>query len=295
MLLLLISTFLIGISTPIAGLLIKDHDPLVFALYFLVSLIIIQLPFVVSRWREMVALFKRKKEMGLLFAGAMNATFLYWSEFSSLKVGLPVSHVTFLSLTVPTWVMFHEYLSGRGRASSLKKVVVAMVGSLILIVPSVGENFTMGHLLPISTSFFMAAFLISSKKSQEAGIAPIVVSFFNDVLALLAIMALIISQDKISLIQMPENVENIFLYAGMIELVPALAFLYGLRTTKVDTASLIMVIEPVIFGVIAIMVNFNQIGLPFLIGAFLITIATLPNFTMSMRKIRVIYAFNMFK
>jgi drug/metabolite transporter (DMT)-like permease len=294
MLLILISTFLIGISTPLAALLIKDHDPLVFAFYFLFALLIIQLPFIFRKWSEIKTLVF-KKEFNLLITGSLIATFQYWCEFSSLKVGLPVSHLAFLTLTVPTWVMFYEFIRGRGRSSSLNKVLVAIVGSLALIIPTVGSSFTLGHLLPIMTSFFMAAFLISSKRSQEAGISPLVISFFNDLLALIAISFIILAQNKQSLITVPENTVGIFLFAIIVGLLPGLTFLYGLRTTKLNTASILMVIEPIVFGIMALMVNYDELGILFYLGAILITLSTLPNFSSSVRKIRVIYALNMFK
>lgn len=291
MLLLLISTFLIGISTPLAALLLEDHDPLVFAFYFLSALIVIQVPFVIKKWSEVKALVF-KSEFKFVLAGSLIATGQYWSEFSSLTVGLPVSHVAFLTLTVPTWVMFYEYVSGSGKASSTNKVLFAMIGSVVMIVPTVGDTFTAGHLLPILTSFFMAAFLIASKRSQEAGISPMVISFFNDFLALFFIGGLILVQGKQSLVTFPSNASGIFLYAAVIGLLPGLTFLYGLRTTKLKTASVIMILEPVVFGVIAMVVNFDQLGAAFVVGAITITLSTLPEFSNSLRKIRVIYAFN---
>jgi drug/metabolite transporter (DMT)-like permease len=295
MLLLLISAFLVGVSTPLAALLVEDHDPLVFAFYFLTALLVIQIPFIFRKWDEIKALIG-KKEFGLVVTGSLIATCQYWCEFSSLKVGLPVSHVAFLTLTVPTWVMFYEYVRGRGQFSSVNKVIIALIGSLALILPTVGDQFTPGHLLPILTSFFMAAFLITSKKSQEAGISPLVVSFFNDLLALIGISVLIIINGKTHLVVVPANASGIALYAAIIGLLPGLFFLYGLRSTKLITASTIIIIEPIIFGIVAITINFNEIGLNFILGAIAISVSSMPDSVFAMvRKARLVYVLNAFK
>ncbi len=296
MFLLLLSTFLVAISVPLAALLVKDLDPLVFAFFFLLLLILIQLPFMYRKWNEIKNL-SWKKELPLLSISGLVATLFYWCEFSSLKVGLPVSHVSFLTLTVPAWVIFYEYTQGSGSVWSVNKLIMAILGSIIMILPEVGGSFSLGHILPVITSFLMAAFLISSKKSQDAGISPLVCSFFNDLLAFGGVSLLILLNGKQQMVShLPSNLGGIFLYALVIGLLPGLTMLYGLRKTKLLTAATVIMIEPIVFGIIAVALNADLLGLNFLIGAVLITLSNMPdNFFYVLRKVRVIYALNTFK
>lgn len=296
MFLLLLSTFLVGISVPIAAILVKNQDALVFAFFFLLILILVQLPFMYRKRKEILNL-KLNKEIPLLAISGFVATLFYWCEFSSLKVGLPVSHVSFLTLTVPAWVIFYEYTQGSGTVWSVNKLLMAVAGSVVMILPEAGGTFTLGHTLPVFTSFLMAVFLISSKKSQDEGISPLVCSFFNDLLALGGVSALLFMHGQEKMVTtIPDNIGGIFLYALIIGLLPGLTMLYGLRKTKLMTAATVIMIEPVVFGILAVILNVDLLGLNFLIGAVLITLSNMPdNFFYVLKKVRVIYALNTFK
>ncbi|MBA2404849.1 MAG: EamA family transporter, partial [Bdellovibrionales bacterium] len=187
MIYLVLSSFLFGLSNPLAALLVEDADALIFAFHFLLMLTLIQLPFVLGRMKEVKKL-KMKGEFDLLIISGLIGTFLYWCEFSSLQVGLPISHVTFLLLTVPAWTLLWEWLRGRGTKTNLNKWAIALLGSVILISPNESGQFSMGYLLPIFTSLLTAMWLIYSKKAQEAGIHPIVCSFFNDLFSLIGVL-----------------------------------------------------------------------------------------------------------
>ena len=120
MLLLVISSFLFGLANPLAALLVDDTDALIFSFHFLLMLTLIQLPFVLGRYKEVKKL-KFKGELDLLVMSGFIGTFLYWCEFTSLQVGLPITHVTFLLLTVPAWTLLWEFLRGRGTKTNLNK------------------------------------------------------------------------------------------------------------------------------------------------------------------------------
>jgi hypothetical protein len=120
----------------------------------LAVLVLLQLPLVIPKWREVRAMGFRKEYSVLLISGLIG-TFLYWCEFSSLKVGLPISHVTFLLLTVPAWILLYEYFKGNGCRWNLNKWVLALIGSIILIQPTTHGEFSVAYLLPIFTSLLM--------------------------------------------------------------------------------------------------------------------------------------------
>ena len=219
-------------------------------------------------------------------------TFLYWCEFSALKVGLPIAHLSFLSLTVPAWVLLYEYFNKDAGSINLNKWLMAMLGSIVMILPVMGGEFSLGHILPIFSSFLFAAFIISSKRSQDAGISPIVCCFFNDLFPLIGVMVLMLINGKPDdLLVMPPEPTNMFLFSALIGLLPGLIFLYGLKETDLTTASFIVIIEPILLGVIAVVFSDGPLTFNFLAGALMIMIANMPDFFFSsLRRVRADYA-----
>lgn len=295
MLLLVLSSFLFGLSNPLAAFLVEDQDALIFAFQFLLMLVLIQLPFVLGRVNDVKRL-KLKGQFDLLIISGMIGTFLYWCEFSSLQVGLPISHVTFLLLTVPAWTLLWEFLRGRGTKTNINKWMFALLGSIILISPNNKGQFSIGYLLPIVTSLLTASWLIYSKKAQEAGIHPVVCSFFNDLFSLVGVTAFIILNGKSGALSLPHNVGNIFIYSAVIGVLPNLLLFYGLRSSGVVAASMVIMLEPIMSGVLAILIHDDALGFNFMLGAFCIVISNLPAETMFyLRKVRVSYAIPSFK
>lgn len=284
MLLLFLSSFLFGLTHPLGAILVQDEDTLVFSCQFLAMLTVLQLPFVIPKWREIKKM-TFKREFSLLLISGLIGTFLYWCEFSSLKVGLPISHVTFLLLTVPAWILLYEYFKGEGTKWNLNKWVLALIGSVILINPTRHGNFSVGYLLPIFTSLLTAAWLIYTKKSLEVGISPIVSSFFNDLFSLIGVVAFIFLNGREQSLNPPQNYQNILLYSAVIGVLPNLFLYYGLRRTHVLAASLMIMLEPVISGILSVLIHQEELGLNFLIGALFIAVSNLPTgFLIYMRR-----------
>lgn len=295
MLLLVLSSFLFGLSNPLAAFLVEDQDALIFAFQFLLMLVLIQLPFVLGRINEVRSL-KLRGQFDLLIISGLIGTFLYWCEFSSLQVGLPISHVTFLLLTVPAWTLLWEYLRGRGTKTHLNKWMIALLGSIILISPNAKGQFSISYLLPIVTSLLTASWLIYSKKAQEKGIHPIVNSFFNDLFSLMGVSIFIVINGKTQAIVLPANVGNIFIYSAVIGVLPNLLLFYGLRCSGVVAASMVIMLEPIMSGVLAVLIHDDSLGFNFMLGAFCIMLSNLPSETLLfIRKMRVSYAFQSFK
>jgi drug/metabolite transporter (DMT)-like permease len=284
MLILFLSSFLFGLTHPLGAFLVQDEDTLVFSFQFLLMLSLIQLPFVIPKWREIKKL-TFKREFSLLLISGLIGTFLYWCEFSSLKVGLPISHITFLLLTVPTWTLLYDYFKGLGTKWNLNKWVLALIGSLILVSPNTSGQFSIGYLLPIFTSLLTAAWLIYTKKTLEAGISPIVSSFFNDIFAAIGVLFFIIYNGRVESVALPQNMGNIFLYSAIIGVLPNILLYYGLKSISVVKASAIIMLEPVTSGVISILVHQEELGLNFLIGALFIAVSNTPTgFLIYMRR-----------
>jgi drug/metabolite transporter (DMT)-like permease len=289
MLLLVISSFIFGLSHPLGALLVEDTDPLIFTFHFLLMLTLIQLPFVLLRWREVKKL-KFSGGFDLLLLSGLVGTFLYWCEFSSLQVDIPVSHVTFILLTVPAWALLWEFLRGRGTKTNINKWVLALIGSFILISPNDKGQFSIAYMLPIFTSLLSACWLIYSKKCQEAGIHPIVCTFFNDLFSLVGVLGFILINGKGHSLVIPENVGNIFLYSAIIGVVPNILLFYGLRSTGIVAASSVIMLEPVISGLLSVVINNDILGANFLVGAVFITLSNLPaNFSFHFERMRIAY------
>ena len=295
MLLLVFSSFLFGLSNPLASLLVEDADALIFSFHFLLMLVLIQLPFVLGKMKEVKAM-EFKGQFDLLFISGLIGTFLYWCEFSSLQVGLPITHVTFLLLTVPAWTLLWEFLRGRGKKSHLNKWMIALLGSIILISPNDKGQFSFGYLLPIFTSLLTASWLIYSKKAQEAGIHPIVCSFFNDLFSLIGVLGFIVMNGKTAELSLPSNIGNIFVYSAIIGVLPNLLLFYGLRSSGLVAASSVIMLEPVMSGVISFLINNDALGINFLMGSICIVISNIPSGTrIYLKKVRLIYVTSSFK
>lgn len=275
MLLLFLSSILFGLTHPLGAILVKDEDTLVFAGQFLAMLTLIQLPFVAPKWREIRKMTFRK-EFSLLLISGLIGTFLYWCEFSSLKIGLPISHVTFLLLTVPAWILLYEFFRGEGTKWNVNKWVLALIGSIVLIHPSADAQFSFGYLLPIFTSLLTAGWLIYTKKSLDAGISPIVSSFFNDLVSFVGVVFLICLNGRAESVAMPENYQNILLYSAVIGVLPNLLLYYGLKHSNVLAASLMIMLEPVISGILSVLIHQEELGANFLVGAIFIAISNIP-------------------
>lgn len=275
MLLLILSSFLFGLEYPLASVLIGDVDALEFAFHFLLILSAIQLPFVLMKWREIFSL--GRAELILLTVAGLNGTFLYWCEFSSLSVGIPLSHLTFISLSVPAWALLYEYVRGRGTGWNLNKWMMALLGSMILVVPGERGEFSAGYLLPIITSLLTAAWIIYSKKGQEKGISPIVCNFFNDFFSLIGITAFILMKGRMESISTPTNFNNVALYAAVVGLLPNLLLFYGLQKANVVAAASMIVLEPVITGIVVVILNHEVVSLNLMAGSMLVFSSTLPD------------------
>ncbi|HXH30466.1 MAG TPA: DMT family transporter [Bacteriovoracaceae bacterium] len=292
---LVLSSFLFGLAYPLASVLIGDVDALEFAFHFLLVLTLLQLPLVLMKWREILKM-TFQKEFSLLFVSGLIGTFLYWCEFSSLNVGLPISHLTFLSLTVPAWTLLYEYVRGRGTGWNLNKWVIALIGSAILIAPNSKGQFSAAYLLPIFTSLLMAFWIIYSKKAQENGISPVVCAFFNDFFSLIGITFFIYIKGRGHSLTMPHNIDKIAYYAVLTGIIPNLLLFYGLKKTKVTAAASIIMLEPIFIGIATIVATNEDITFNLMAGVLFIVASNLPDhFLTYARRMAVVYSQNTFK
>ena len=296
MFLLFSSSFLFGLANPLGAIMVKEEDTLVFAFQFLAIMVLIQLPFIFRKWKEIKKL-TFGAEFSLLMLSGLIGTFLYWCEFSSLQVGLPISHITFLSLTVPAWALLWEYLRGRGSIGNLNKWMFALIGSGFLLVPNEHGQFTPSYLLPVLTSLLTAAWMIYAKKCQEAGMSALVCSFFNDLFSLCGVGCFILLKGRVnSVIVMPDHVENLVLYCAFIGVLPNILLYHGLKTCGVVAATAIIMLEPVLSGALSVIINDDLLGSNFLVGAIFIALSNIPNkFYHYMDRARLIILTSMFK
>jgi drug/metabolite transporter (DMT)-like permease len=276
MFLLFISSFLFGLSNPLGPLLVGSEDTLVFSFQFLGMMVLIQLPFIAPKWKEIRKL-SFDREFSLLLLSGLVGTFLYWCEFSSLQVGLPITHVTFLSLTVPAWALLWEFLRGRGTRGNLNKWVLALIGTAFLLVPNDQGQFTPRYLLPVFTSLLTAAWMIYAKKCQEAGMSALVCSFFNDLFSLIGVSCFILINGRMeSVATMPHEVTTLFFYCAAIGVLPNILLYQGLRTTNIVVATAIIMLEPILSGILSVVINDDHLGINFLVGAIFIAISNVP-------------------
>lgn len=296
MFLLFISSFLFGLANPLGAIMVKEEDTLVFAFQFLAVMVLIQLPFIFRKWKEIRKL-TFGAEFSLLMLSGLIGTFLYWCEFSSLQVGLPISHITFLSLTVPAWALLWEFLRGRGSIGHFNKWMFALIGTGFLLVPNEQGQFTPSYLLPVLTSLLTAAWMIYAKKCQEAGMSALVCSFFNDLFSLLGVGCFILLKGRVdSVAVIPDNVHNLVFYCAFIGVLPNLLFYQGLKTCGVVAAAAIIMFEPVLSGVMSIIINDDLLGGNFLVGVLFIAISNIPTkFYHYLDRARLVLVTSLFK
>lgn len=293
MLLMVISSFILGLSYPLADKLIGNINGLEFAFFFLLITSVIQLPFVLLRWKEIRQMTFKGHFVSIILAGIVG-TFLYWCEFASLKVGLPIAHMTFITLTVPAWTLFYEYFFGENTGHNLNKWSLAVLGSIVLVFSQ--SEFNLYYLMPVMTSFLMATWLIFSKRCQDVGISPILNSFFNDVFSLMGITFFLVLKGQAQTMSLPPNLINMILYAILIGLIPGLLFLYGLKKMELVPAATVMVLEPLLTGIVSIIATGEAISPHLVIGAFLIASSSLPDYVFSeIRRIAIISTSALFR
>jgi drug/metabolite transporter (DMT)-like permease len=289
MIFLVLSSFLFGLNQPMAALLIKNSNSLLFSFQFLVTLVLLQLPLVLMKYKDIFRIFKN--HFSLLFISGLIGTFLYWCEFSSLQVGLPISHLTLLTLTVPAWVLLYEYLRGRGALTNLNKWTLALLGTFFLITPGQSGEFSIFYLLPVFTSLLTALWLINSKKAQQEKIHPIVYSFFNDFFSLIGVFIFIIYNKSTSELALPIEFDKMSLYALIVGVLPNLFLFYGLRHSGIVKATTIIMLEPIIAGTLALMIHHEVLTINLMVGGALIVLSTIPANTLANIQNHLIYRF----
>ena len=120
--------------------------------------------------------------------------------------------------------------------------------------------------------------------------------FFNDLFSLVGVLIFIVINGKTSALSLPANVGNIFIYSAVIGVLPNLLLFYGLRSSNVVAASMVIMLEPIMSGVLAFLIHDDTLGFNFMLGAVCILISNLPQETMFyLRKVRVSYAIPSFK
>ena len=121
---------------------------------------------------------------------------------------------------------------------------------------------------------------------MEAGISPLVCSFFNDFFSLIGVFVFIVIKSRTGSLSIPHNIGNIFLYSTLIGVVPNVLLFWGLKNTSVVSASTVIMLEPVLAGVLAVMINNDTLGVYFVLGSFCIMMSNLPdNFMFYVRKL----------
>lgn len=274
---LIASSFLFGLANPLGALLVGEEDSILFTYHFLVAMAVIQFPLILPRLSQLKELKGLTSLAILIVVAGIISIFLYWCEFTSYQVGLPVAHVTFLMLTVPAWVMLYEYFRGRGHKGHLKKWAFALLGSALLIQPYFGSAFSFSLLLPSIYSILMATLLVLSKKTQEMRVSPILCSFFIDFVALIGLTGyLLIDGFGPSLVEIPQYSGNILLYAGVIGVMPGILLLYGLRSASLITASAIVMLDPLVSGTLSLLIHNEALGANFLIGSLFVCLSGVP-------------------
>jgi hypothetical protein len=125
--LIILAVILFGLTHPMGALLIEKSDPMVFTFHYLILRVLWQLPIVAVKHQSSLVAFKAPGAKYIWMAGIIG-TFLHWSEFSALKSGLPISHITFITFLAPAWLLLLEFFKEHSNYKHALKCFFALAG-----------------------------------------------------------------------------------------------------------------------------------------------------------------------
>jgi len=290
-----LSAILFGVVHPGSKVILSSGLSLeLFCLAYIGIRLVAQIPFVIKNKSYQITNFGQLKIICVL---GLVGVALQLSEFSGIADGANVSTVTFLVYTHPFWSIliskfgFKEKLGVIG----LIKLLLAFVGILLVI----GfENFQFenfkNHWVSLAAGLFIAIWIKVANIARKEGFSTLKTNFYYDLMSFTCLCFLIHFSPKglefKTLIIHLENSHNLILLVGysiFIGLLPNLLFYKGSATTDSLTAGYILLLEPIIASFIAYLVWGDSISLTFIVGAFMILSANIPNDFFS-RKIRLL-------
>ena len=246
--------------------------------------LIAQLPFVIKTKAYSISSIRQLKIIILLgFVGAS----LQLTEFAGIANGANVSTVTFLVYTHPFWSILISkifYKEELGRIGMLK-LVLAIIG-IVLVVGI--DNFSLDnlemHWVSLVAGLLIASWIKASNVAMKAGFSTLKTNFFYDLMSFACLTFFIILRSKTSefyeLSSFLLDYRNLFfisVYSLLIGLLPNLLFYKGSATVDSLSAGYILLLEPIIASSAAYFFWGDTISIAFMIGAFFILSANIPN------------------
>lgn len=228
--------------------------------------------------------FERKLLPILILYGIISA-FLVVAQFGGVVLGVPVAIVVLLLYTQPLWTILigRIFLKEKLALSTIFAGILVLIGIIVLVNPfSAGFYFKPGILVALSAGIFMSLWVVAGSILSKRGSHPIATKYAETLfmiifLALIYPLATYFIKDS-SLVSFSLNWPlrvwiYIILFNLFTQVLGHLLFFYGLKKVPSNIAGIILLLEPVVAAILAVLFLGQALTLNIVIGGVLILIA----------------------
>ena len=286
MIFVFISAIIFGFVHPGSKLLLGSGiDLLSFCLLYIGIRLLVQIPIVLKTRGFRVA---NRKQMLILVAIGLVGAALQMTEFMGIADGLPVPVVTFLVYTHPVWtILLGRFINGEKISGiSIAKLTLGIGGSAFIFLTQVQDVTANLHLMiaPVIAGLMIALWIVLSRKAKTANIGTWTISFYYDLFAFVALLALY-SSTLVPVLPVPELwatlkdpkfLMGMIAFSVLVGLLPNLLFYRGSQSVTALTAGLILLLEPVVATISSSLLWHTHLPTLFALGAGLVLLSGAP-------------------
>lgn len=225
----------------------------------------------------------RKEMLMILFLYGFATLFVTVCQFGAVILGASVAITVLLLYTQPLWTIIFStiFLKEKATLRNIVSCIIVLVGIVILVSPFPTEatSSRIGLLIALIGGISLSGWVVLGSKLSKKGNHPIN-TFFSGNLFMIAILLLFyplmasLIKDK-SLIGFSLNFSPIIwfyiiLYGLLTVLVAHLFYLYGVKKIPTIDAGIILLLEPIVGSLLAVIFLHQPITPNIFIGGFLI-------------------------
>ena len=285
MIYVLVAAILFGFVHPGSKLLLGDGiDLLSFCLLYIGIRLVAQIPVVIRTKSYKI---ESRNQLYVFLAIGVVGACLQMTEFMGIAKGLPVPLVTFLVYTHPVWAMLaSRFINGeRLTINSGIKIGLGLVGAALISFPhfQYGSFPLTSMIAPIFAGMMIALWVSLSSKAKSLGATSLSISFYYDLFALVSLCLFKLGTEQtasfaetLAWVSEPSHFAKMAFYSIFLGLLPHLLFYRGAGLTSALSASLILLLEPVIASGTSFFVWKEPISHFFLVGACFVLAAGSP-------------------
>lgn len=296
MILVVLSAMIFGLVHPGSKLILgQGIDLLSFCLLYVAIRLAVQIPVVIKTGHYRLT--SRNQILTLAALGVVGAV-LQMTEFMGIADGLPVPVVTFLVYTHPVWTLIlGNRINGENiTPSSVAKMALGIAGSAVIslghLKGSINAEFTQ-LLAPLFAGVMIALWVCLGAKAKKDGSSAWTVSFYYDLFALVALLAVKASgmvpsmnaHEMIGFLSEPKHLALMCAYSLFVGLLPNLLFYQGSQSVSALSCGLILLLEPIVASLTSNIAWASPLPSFFIVGAGLVLLAGSPLENLPIRRI----------